>query len=85
MGGAGSQGADRERLCGGLRRDPDQQMRWVVLSDGQDELLRQVYAAAKRYKVEITVVQEFVHVLEYLWKAAHALYPGEPEPPTHGC
>jgi hypothetical protein len=62
-----------------LRRDPDQQMRWVVLTDGQDELLRQVYAAAKRYKVEITVVQDFVHVLEYLWKAAHALYPGEPE------
>jgi hypothetical protein len=27
------------------------------------------------YKVEITVVQDFIHVLEYLWKAAHALYP----------
>lgn len=62
-----------------VRRDPDQQMRWVVLTDGQEGLLRQVYAAAKRYKVDITVVQDFVHVLEYLWKAAHALHPAEPE------
>ena len=58
-----------------VRRDPDQRMHWVVLIDGQEELLRQVYAAAKRYKVAITVVQDFVHVLEYLWKAGHALHP----------
>ena len=62
-----------------MRRDPDQRLRWVVLTDGQEDLLRQVYAAAKRYKVEITVVQDFVHVLEYLWKAGHALHPEEPE------
>ncbi len=58
-----------------LRRDPDQRMRWVVLTDGQEDLLRQVYAAARRYKVDIVVVQDFVHVLEYLWKAAYALHP----------
>ena len=58
-----------------VRRDPHQKMRWVVLSDGQEDLLRQVYAAAKRYKVDIVLVQDFVHVLEYLWKAAYALYP----------
>ena len=62
-----------------IRRDPDQRLHWVVLTDGQEDLLRQVYAAAKRYKVEITVVQDFVHVLEYLWKAGHALHPEEPE------
>ena len=62
-----------------MRRDPDQRLRWVVLTDGQEDLLRQVYAAAKRYKVEITVIQDFVHVLEYLWKAGHALHPEEPE------
>jgi len=60
-----------------IRRDPEQRMKWVVLSDGQEDLLRQVYAAAKRYKVDITVVQDFVHVLEYLWKAAHALHPDQ--------
>ena len=62
-----------------IRRDPDQQMRWVVLTDGQDDLLRQVHAVAKRYKVEVTLVQDFIHVIEYLWKAAHALHPDNPE------
>jgi hypothetical protein len=58
-----------------VRRDPDQQLHWVVLTDGQEDLLRQVYAAATRYKVDVVVVQDFVHVLEYLWKAAYALHP----------
>jgi hypothetical protein len=62
-----------------VRRDPDQQLRWVVLTDGQEDLLRQVAAAAKRYKVEIVLVQDFVHVLEYLWKAAYALHPADAE------
>ena len=47
-----------------LRRDPEQQMHWVVLSDGNEDLLRQVAAAARRYKVDIIVVQDFVHVLD---------------------
>jgi hypothetical protein len=58
-----------------MRRDPDQTMCWVVLTDGGEELLRQVDAAARRHQVEITQVQDFVHVLEYLWKAAYALHP----------
>jgi hypothetical protein len=62
-----------------MRRDPGQRKHWVVLSDGQEDLLRQVYAAARRYKVDIIVVQDFVHVLEYLWKAGHALYPESAE------
>jgi hypothetical protein len=62
-----------------LRRDPEQRMRWVVLTDGQDELIRQVEAAAARYKVDITLIQDFVHALEYLWKAGHALHPDDPE------
>ena len=62
-----------------VRRDPDQTMRWVVLTDGHEDLLRQVAAAAKRYKVEIVLVQDFIHVLEYLWKAAYALHPDAAE------
>jgi len=58
-----------------VRRDPDQRMTWVVLTDGHPDLLRQVSACAKRYKVDILVIQDFVHVLEYLWKAAYALHP----------
>ncbi len=75
-----SQGAViEEAFAEALRRDPDQRMCWVVLTDGQEDLLRQVAASAKRYKVEIVVVQDFVHVLEYLWKAAFALHPDDAE------
>jgi len=38
------------RFAEAVRRDPDQQLRWVVLTDGQEDLLRQVYTAAKRYQ-----------------------------------
>ena len=64
-----------EAFLEAIRRDPDQQMKWVVLIDGNEDLIRQVDVMACRYKVAVEVVQDFVHVLEYLWKAAHALHP----------
>lgn len=60
-----------------LRRDPEQKMEWAVLIDGQTDLIRQVEAQAEKYDVKITVIQDFIHVVEYLWKAVHALYPGK--------
>lgn len=62
-----------------LRRDPDQQMEWVVLIDGQTDLIRQVEAQAEKHNVEVTITQDFIHVIEYLWKAVHALYPDSAE------
>ena len=67
-----------EAFLEAIRRDPEQQMKWVVLIDGNEDLIRQVDVMARRYKVDVEVVQDFVHVLEYLWKAAHALYPDQP-------
>lgn len=57
-----------------LRRDPDREMEWVVLIDGQTDLIRQVEARARKHDVKVTVIQDFIHVVEYLWKAAHVLY-----------
>lgn len=51
-------------------RDPEHQQRWVVLVDGLPQQLKLVRREAKRRKVEITIVLDFIHVLEYLWKAA---------------
>lgn len=58
-----------------IRRDPDQKMHWVVLIDGQPELIRQVEKKVELYGVDVTITQDFIHVTEYLWKAGHALYP----------
>jgi len=55
-----------------FRRDPDLHRRWVVLVDGNRDQLRRIKRAAQRVGVEITIVLDIVHVLEYLWHAAYA-------------
>ncbi len=61
-------------------RDPQRRKRWLVLVDGDKKLRRWVLAEARRHGVEITLVLDFIHALEYLWKAAHVfLDKGTPE------
>jgi hypothetical protein len=59
-----------------LHRDPDKQRRWVVLVDGEPRQLRAVKAEARRAGVKVTILLDVVHVLEYVWKAARALFGG---------
>ena len=61
------------------RRDPEHRMTWVVLVDGQTELIRWAEELAEKFEVELTITQDLIHVIEYLWKAAHALHPDSPE------
>lgn len=61
-------------------RDPTRSKRWLVLVDGDKKLARWVRAEARRRGVEITLVLDFIHALEYLWKAAHVFFKeGTPE------
>jgi len=55
-------------------RDPEHRKRWLVLVDGDRKLTRWVRAEARRRGVEITLVLDFIHALEYLWKAAHVFF-----------
>jgi hypothetical protein len=55
-----------------FRRDPELRRRWVVLVDGNRDQLRRIKRAAQRIGVEIRIVLDIVHVLEYLWHAAYA-------------
>jgi hypothetical protein len=57
-----------------LRRDPDRCRRWVVLVDGNKDQLARIKRAARTLGVEITIVLDIVHVLEYLWSAAYAFH-----------
>lgn len=63
-----------EAIAEAKRLDPNQELTWVFLSDGLEEQLRQINDAIERHGVEATVIQDFVHVLEYLWDAAWCLY-----------
>lgn len=68
-----------EAFAEAKRRDPGGEREWVMLVDGQEEQLRQVYAAIQRHGAKVTVVQDFVHVLEY-WDAAWCLHAeGDPK------
>jgi hypothetical protein len=61
------------------RRDPSHQREWVVLIDGNNTQIEAVTAEAESRGVTATIVIDFIHVLEYLWKAAWSFFDkGEP-------
>jgi hypothetical protein len=63
-----------EAFAEAKRRDLQGERTWVMLVDGQEEQLRQVYAAIERHEADVIVIQDFIHVLEYLWQAAWCLH-----------
>jgi hypothetical protein len=64
----------REAFAEALRRDPDKQRRWIVLVDGEPKQLRAIKAEARNAGVQVTILIDIVHVLEYIWDAARALF-----------
>lgn len=64
----------REAFAEALRRDPEKTRRWVVLVDGEPKQLRAVKAEARRAGVKVTILADIVHVIEYVWGAARALF-----------
>jgi hypothetical protein len=52
------------------RRDPGHQRTWIALIDGNNHQIERVHAQARARRIQITIVIDFIHVLEYLWKAA---------------
>jgi hypothetical protein len=61
------------------RRDPSHQREWVVLIDGNNTQIEAATAEAESRGVTATIVIDFIHVLEYLWKAAWSFFDkGEP-------
>lgn len=64
----------REAFEEALRRDPEKVRRWVVLVDGDPKQLRAVKAEARRAGVKVTILADIVHVIEYVWNAARALF-----------
>jgi hypothetical protein len=60
------------------RRDPKHIKEWIALVDGNETQLDFLQLAAKDYGVELVIILDLIHVLEYLWKAAWAFHaPGD--------
>ncbi|HSS75645.1 MAG TPA: ISKra4 family transposase [Thermoanaerobaculia bacterium] len=57
------------------RRDPKHRRTWVALVDGNNHQIQRIKAEAKARMVKVTIIVDFIHVLEYLWTAAGSLFP----------
>jgi hypothetical protein len=57
-----------------LKRDPDRKKSWVGLVDGNATQLGDLLACADHYGVDVTVIVDIIHVIEYLWDAAWAFH-----------
>jgi hypothetical protein len=56
------------------RRDTGHQRVWVALVDGANHQLDRIRAEATARKIQVHVLIDFVHVIEYLWKAAWCFF-----------
>jgi len=52
------------------RRDPGHARPWIALVDGDRHQIEVIRAEAAARGITVTILVDFIHVLEYLWKAA---------------
>jgi hypothetical protein len=76
--GLGKRGARTRRslqatLDEALRRDPEKKRPWAVLLDGGEKQLDIVLNLIFGHRPDVTIILDFIHVLEYVWKAAYSL------------
>lgn len=65
------------------RRDPAGARPWIALVDGNTHQIETIRAQAQSRGRPVTIVIDFVHVLEYVWKAAWCLHAeGDPAAET---
>lgn len=57
------------------RMDPKHERPWLVLLDGDLKLEARIRREARTRAVEVTMVLDAIHVLQYLWAAGHKLCP----------
>jgi hypothetical protein len=57
------------------RRDPGRQRTWIALADGNKDQIRWIQAQAAAHGITVTIICDFIHVLEYLWTAAWCFFP----------
>jgi hypothetical protein len=56
------------------RRDPEHRRPWVALVDGNCHQIDRIKAEARRRNIDITILVDWIHVVEYIWAAARCFY-----------
>lgn len=64
----------KEAFDEALHRDSNRQKRFCALVDGNKQQLSLMKKFAKKHSLNLTIVLDIIHVIEYLWKAAFVFY-----------
>lgn len=57
-----------------LRRDPEQNKPWLCLVDGEKNQIQEFKNQAKANGLEVTIILDLIHVIEYLWQASRSFH-----------
>lgn len=71
----------REMFDEAARRDPKGQKRWVALVDGNLAQIGHLEQLAEERNIPLIIVVDFIHVAQYVWKAAGAFFPNQESEP----
>src|SRR5258708_32856207 len=67
----------REMFDEAARRDPKGDKRWVALVDGNLPQIDHLQRMAEERNIPLIIVVDFIHVAQYVWKAAGAFFPNQ--------
>ena len=56
-------------------RDPTHQKKWIALVDGNKPQIRILRRMAKEKGIDLAIIVDVIHVIEYLWDAGRAFHP----------
>jgi hypothetical protein len=56
-------------------RDPEHQKKWIALVDGNKPQIRILRRMAKDKGIDLAIIVDVIHVIEYLWDAGRAFHP----------
>jgi exonuclease VII small subunit len=56
-------------------RDPAHQKKWIAVVDGNKAQIRILRRMARDKGVDLTIIVDIIHVIEYLWDAGRVFYP----------
>jgi hypothetical protein len=64
-----------EALAEARHRDPTDKKTWVALVDGNKSQIGILKRLAKKNGLDLTIIVDMIHVIEYLWDAARVFHP----------
>jgi hypothetical protein len=67
----------KEMFAEAARLDPKGQKCWVALVDGNLPQIDHLQQLAEERNIPLIIVVDFIHVAQYVWKAAGALFPDQ--------